>query len=76
MSKRKFDRYTLWLTWRTRKGKREWSPYMTCVQRPWPAGNPRKFLFEWVETHFPGLHWDRKYWMILGGDKVPAGFIE
>ena len=76
MTKRKFDNYTLWLRWQGIGGDNtsQWRRYMTCLDLGWPAGNPRKFLLRWVEQNFPGTHWDRKDWKVLGGDNVPTGY--
>ncbi len=70
MTKRKFDRYTLWLKWQNVG----WQPAITCLDLGWPAENPREVLEDWAWSNYPGRHWKRDDWMILGGDKVPSGY--
>ena len=68
MTALKFDKYTLWVKWLNRG----WQPLITCLTLPWPAENPRRVLKSFAEKDFL-QYWDRKDWMILGGDKKPAG---
>ena len=68
MTELKFDKYTLWVNWKN-KG---WHPYIVCLNLPFPAENPRWFLKKWAENSFLSKYWDKKNWMILGGDKKPA----
>jgi hypothetical protein len=69
MTKRKFDKYTLWLKW----GNLGWRPAIVIVNLPWPAENPRKVLENWASNNYPS-RWPRSDWMILGGDKTPVGY--
>ena len=71
MTKLKHDKYTMWLNW----ANRGWTPYIVVLTNPWPTANPRSFLREWAANSFLA-YWDRKDWMILGGDKKPAGLKE
>ena len=59
MTKRKFKAYSLWLKW----SNIGWQVAATCKNMPWPAENPRAFLLQWAETHYPsrwGEEWRKK----------------
>jgi hypothetical protein len=56
MADPKFKSYTLWLNW-SNKG---WQPFVTVLNRPWPAENPRQFLLKWAESGFPSK-WGRDW---------------
>ena len=68
MTERKFKSYTLWLHWENVG----WKPYITCLNFPYPAENPREVLSDWAKSHYP-QYWDRKDWMILPEGRKPKG---
>ena len=69
MTLRKFKAYSLWLKWERPDG---WQIAATCKNVSFPGENPREFLMEWAETHYPskwGPDWRRKVRILPEGKR-------